>query len=143
MLKKHLGVAPLLSKPQLEEPLLLYLAVLDEGISAILVREGNEHQLPVYYVSKALLPTETRYLDMEKLALALITASRKLRPYFQPTQLKWILKRGRLHEGHKLNCAVRFDFKALNNTAEYEALLAGLRLERKMQVRRLLASSNS
>lgn len=29
-------------------------------------------------------------------------------------------------EGHKLNCAVRFEFKATNNVAEYKALLASL-----------------
>lgn len=32
---------------------------------------------------QALLAIETRYPDMEKLALALITAFQKLRPYFQ------------------------------------------------------------
>ncbi|XP_022891636.1 uncharacterized protein LOC111406442 [Olea europaea var. sylvestris] len=82
-LKKHLGETPLLSKPQPREPLLLYLAISDEAISAVLVREENTHQLPVYYISKALLPAEARYPDMEKLALSLVTASRKLRPYFQ------------------------------------------------------------
>ncbi|XP_022869271.1 uncharacterized protein LOC111388718 [Olea europaea var. sylvestris] len=46
-------------------------------------------------------------------------------------------------EGHKLNCAVRFGFKASNNAVEYEALLAGFRLAREMQVRRLVASSDS
>ncbi|XP_022889077.1 uncharacterized protein LOC111404514 [Olea europaea var. sylvestris] len=46
-------------------------------------------------------------------------------------------------EGHKLNCAVRFGFKISNNGTEYEALLAGLKLARKMQVRRLLASNDS
>ncbi|XP_022880864.1 uncharacterized protein LOC111398160 [Olea europaea var. sylvestris] len=46
-------------------------------------------------------------------------------------------------EGHKLNCTVRFGFKASNNAAEYEALLAGLRLAKQMQVKRVLASSDS
>lgn len=45
--------------------------------------------------------------------------------------------------GHKLNCAIKFGFKASNNTAEYKALLAGLRLSRKIQVKRLMVSSNS
>ncbi|KAL2504489.1 Ribonuclease H [Abeliophyllum distichum] len=76
-LKEHLGHAPLLSKPKAGEPLLLYLAVSEESVSSVLVRE-EEHQLPVYYVSKALLGAEARYPDMEKLALSLITASRKL-----------------------------------------------------------------
>ena len=40
-------------------------------------------QKPIYYTSKALLPAETRYSPAEKMALALVTAARKLRPYFQ------------------------------------------------------------
>jgi ribonuclease HI len=31
-------------------------------------------------------------------------------------------------EGDAVECAMRFDFKATNNQAEYEALLAGLRV---------------
>ena len=39
--------------------------------------------LRIYYTSKALLDEETRYSNLEKLALAQIVAARKLRPYFQ------------------------------------------------------------
>ena len=39
--------------------------------------------MPIFYVSKALIDLETRYLDTEKNALALVVAARKLRPYFQ------------------------------------------------------------
>lgn len=35
-------------------------------------------------------------------------------------------------EGHKLNSTVRFRFKATNNVAEYETLLAGLRLAKEI-----------
>ena len=52
-------------------------------VSSVLVREEGSKQLPIYYVSKALLDAETRYRHMEKLSLALIVAARKLRPYFQ------------------------------------------------------------
>lgn len=44
---------------------------------------------------------------------------------------------------HRLNCAVRFTFKASYNVAEYEAFLDGLRLARKIQVKRLFISSDS
>ncbi|KAL5553887.1 hypothetical protein UlMin_041288 [Ulmus minor] len=40
-------------------------------------------ELLVFYVSRALLDPETRYPEAEKVALALMTATRKLRPYFQ------------------------------------------------------------
>ncbi|XP_022881099.1 uncharacterized protein LOC111398433 [Olea europaea var. sylvestris] len=91
-LKMHLGEASFLSKPQPEESLLLYLVVSDVAVSAILVREENDHQLPVYYDSKVLLPTETRYPDMEKLALALITASRKLSKFDLLSQPRHAIK---------------------------------------------------
>ncbi|CAA7047599.1 unnamed protein product, partial [Microthlaspi erraticum] len=82
-LKNYLTSPPLLSKPKDGEVLLLYLAVSDHAVSAVLVREEENKQYPVYYVSKSLLDAETRYSQLEKLALALITAARKLRPYFQ------------------------------------------------------------
>ena len=40
-------------------------------------------QQPVYYCSQALRGAEERYPKMEKLILALVNSSRKLRPYFQ------------------------------------------------------------
>lgn len=46
-------------------------------------------------------------------------------------------------EGHKLNCLIRFDFKATTNAAKYEAFLADLRLAREMHVKRLVISSDS
>ena len=81
-LKAYL-TTPLLSKPLLGEVLLLYLAVSEHAVRAVLVREEGSKQLPIYYVSKALLDVETRYSHLERLALALIVAARKLRPYFQ------------------------------------------------------------
>ncbi|XP_022855637.1 uncharacterized protein LOC111376864 [Olea europaea var. sylvestris] len=61
----------------------MYLAVSETTISSVLVLEEDEKQLPIYYVSKALLDAETRYSQLEKLALSLVSAARKLRPYFQ------------------------------------------------------------
>ena len=37
----------------------------------------------MYYVSQALRGAEERYLPLEKLTFALVTAARKLKPYFQ------------------------------------------------------------
>ncbi|XP_009601523.1 uncharacterized protein [Nicotiana tomentosiformis] len=53
------------------------------AVSAVLLREDKGKQSPIYYVSKSFLDAETRYPHLEKLALALVMASRKLRPYFQ------------------------------------------------------------
>ena len=81
-LKEHLECLPLLSKPIKGEKLYLYLVVSEEAVSTALVREEEKIQWSVYYVRKRLLDAETRYLELEKLALALIVAPRKLRPYF-------------------------------------------------------------
>ncbi|XP_052288603.1 uncharacterized protein LOC127899294 [Citrus sinensis] len=82
-LKQYLQQAPLLSTPRDGDKLFLYLAVSDRAASSVLVREEEGVQYPIYYTSKALLDAETRYPPLEKWALALVVAARKLRPYFQ------------------------------------------------------------
>ncbi|KAK0573370.1 hypothetical protein LWI29_007156 [Acer saccharum] len=90
-LKTYLKSSPLLSKPKDNETLFIYLAVSDTAVSAVLVREEDNNQHPVYYVSKTLLDAETRYSRLEKLALALVVAARKLRPYFQCHSIKVLI----------------------------------------------------
>ena len=63
--------------------LFLYMAVSNHTTSSVLVKEEEGVQYPIYCTSKALLNVETRYPPLEKLALALVVAVRKLRPYFQ------------------------------------------------------------
>ena len=82
-LKTYLSSPPVLVSPSKGELLTLYLAVLDFSTSAALVRERDTVQQPVYYCSRALRGVEERYPKMEKLILALVTTSKKLRPYFQ------------------------------------------------------------
>lgn len=45
--------------------------------------ECEGRQQPVYFVSKTLTDAEMRYNMIEKLVLALVTAKRKLRQYFE------------------------------------------------------------
>ncbi|XP_059436814.1 uncharacterized protein LOC132169883 [Corylus avellana] len=82
-LKRYLVSPPLLSPAVPGEILYLYLAVSPTAVSAALIREEEEVQKPVYFISRALHGAEERYVQMEKLAFALVIASRKLRPYFQ------------------------------------------------------------
>ena len=82
-LKTYLSSPPILVSPSEGELLTLYLAVSNFATSAALVRERDRVQQPVYYCSRALRGAEERYPKMEKLILALVTTSRKLRPYFQ------------------------------------------------------------
>ena len=46
-------------------------------------------------------------------------------------------------EGNRMHCALRFNFKASNNEAKYEALIAGLKLAKEMKVESLKIFSNS
>ena len=82
-LKAYLFSPPLLSPSKPREELFLYLAVSSAIVSATLVREEDKVQKPECYISRALRGVEERYLPMEKLAFALVTTTRKLKPYFQ------------------------------------------------------------
>ncbi|XP_074352704.1 uncharacterized protein LOC141691851 [Apium graveolens] len=63
-IKEQLENPPMLSKPKDGETLILYLAVSEYSVSAVLVKEEASHQWPVYY------------------------AARKLRPYFQAYRIE-------------------------------------------------------
>ena len=82
-LKTYLTSPPLLNPSKQGETLSLYLAVSLIAISLALIREEDDIQLLVYYTSKVFQGAKERYLAMKKLALALVVAARKLRPYFQ------------------------------------------------------------
>ena len=82
-LKHYLSNPPLLSSSKEGENLYLYLAISTTAISAILIREEDKKQPLVYYVNQAFQGAEAKYPRIEKIAFALIVASRKLRPYFQ------------------------------------------------------------
>ena len=82
-LKTYLSSPPILVSPLKGELLTLYLAVSDFSTSAVLIRDKDRVQHPVYYCSRALRGAEERYPKMEKLILALVTIARNLRPYFQ------------------------------------------------------------
>ena len=67
----------MLTTPEPEDELFMYLSVSDHVVSVVLLRDRGVQQ-PVYYISKTLVNAETRYLPLEKLVLALVHATRKL-----------------------------------------------------------------
>ena len=69
VLKTYLCSPSVLVSPSEGELLTLYLAVSDFSTSAILVREQDRVQQPVYYCSRALRGAEERYPKMEKLMI--------------------------------------------------------------------------
>ncbi|CAL9031392.1 unnamed protein product [Prunus brigantina] len=153
-LKEYMSRAPLLSTPEPGDTLMVYLSISATAVSSVLIRtkEGAEH--PMHYVGKALQDAEARYPDIEKLAFALVVSARRLRPYFQAHTIH-VLTNHPLRQGCGaglvlispdkvvLEYALRFKFHASNNEAEYEALLAGLRLAKEMGARQIQIFSDS
>ena len=89
MVKLLLTKAPILVPPTDGEPLLLYIAATTQVVSAALVVEQEEegHALKVkrhvYFISKVLSNSKTRYSQIQKLLYAVLITKRKLRHYFK------------------------------------------------------------
>jgi hypothetical protein len=73
--------------------MLLYVAASPHAVSATLVqeqdREGTTRQCPVYYVSEVLTTSKCNMTELEKIAYAVVMASRKLRHYFDAFKV-WV-----------------------------------------------------
>ncbi|GKC68070.1 reverse transcriptase domain-containing protein, partial [Tanacetum coccineum] len=82
-MKKLIAELPMLTAPKEKEELIMYLAAAKEAISAVLMTERDGKQMPIYFVSRALQGPEVNYTPMEKLILALVSASKRLKRYFQ------------------------------------------------------------
>ncbi|KAM2273773.1 hypothetical protein ACFX1S_043663 [Malus domestica] len=74
-LKDYISKVPLLSKPEVGDTLIIYLSVLASAVSFILIRKDGNVERHVYYVNNALQDAETRYSNIEKLALALVMSA--------------------------------------------------------------------
>ncbi|CAJ2642757.1 uncharacterized protein LOC123899916 [Trifolium pratense] len=219
-LKQFLASPLILTRPQADKPLQLYLAVSDNAMSSALVQEIGGEEKPVYFVSRVFQGAEMRYQKLERLALAVVITARRLRQYFQShaitvktdypikcvlqkpdlagRMVAWAIElseyditfvpRGSIKsqiladfvlestsppaevESHTWTLSVdgssnlkgsgagivlegpdgvlveqslRFAFRTSNNQAEYEALIAGMKLAKEMEVRRLKAKSDS
>ncbi|GJX99858.1 reverse transcriptase domain-containing protein [Tanacetum coccineum] len=227
-MKKLIAELPTLTAPREHEELIIYLAAAKEAISAVLMTDREGRQIPVYFVSRTLRGPEVNYTPMEKLVLALLSASKRLKRYFQAhtvvvitnqpikqllssseisgRMLKWKFElegydiqyrprtaiKGQIladfiverpeeespdelmtepevlpepwtlftdgsscvdgsgagliltnPEGAEFTYAMRFRFEATNNEAEYEALIAGLRIAEQMGVKNLQANVDS
>ncbi|XP_021755975.1 uncharacterized protein LOC110721126 [Chenopodium quinoa] len=68
--------------PKLREKLQLYISASIHTITVVLLVERQKQQRPIYFVSNVLTEAEKRYPLVEKLAFAVVTTSRKLKPYF-------------------------------------------------------------
>ena len=83
-IKQDLAEPLILVSPRDGETLHLYFAASNLAVCAALFKEfGDDKLRPVFFVSKSLAYAETRYTPLELATLALRTAAKKLRPYFQ------------------------------------------------------------
>ncbi|GJX57044.1 reverse transcriptase domain-containing protein [Tanacetum coccineum] len=156
-MKKLIAKWPMLTAPKEKEELVIYLAAAKEAISSVLMTERDGKQMPIYFVSRALQGPKINYTPMEKLILSLILADFIVeRPEDDPPDTPmedkeelpdpWILFTDGSScidgsgagliitnpEGIEFTYALRFRFDATNNKAEYEALIAGLRIAEQM-----------
>ena len=81
-LKEYLVIPPVLCKPLVGTPLRLYFVVTERAVSAVLARDQDQAQKPIYFVSKVLQGPEVSYQALEKAALAVVFSARRLRHFF-------------------------------------------------------------
>ena len=66
----------LVTMPDPEAPLLLYVVASDHAVSGVLIQEKEEEskaiQQPIYYISEALLGAKLNYIEIEKIAHAVL-----------------------------------------------------------------------
>ena len=89
MVKQLLTKAPILVPSTDGEPILLYIMATTQVVSAALVVEQEEEghtlkvQRPMYFASKVLSDSKTRYPQIQKLLYVVLITKRKLRHYFE------------------------------------------------------------
>ncbi|GJU35676.1 reverse transcriptase domain-containing protein [Tanacetum coccineum] len=146
-MKQLIAELPMLTAPMEREELIVYLVATKEMVSAVLMTEKEAKQMPIYFVSRALRGPEINYTSMEKLVLALVHAKEDSPDTLMEAEEEllepWILFTDESSstdgsgagliltnpEGMELTYALRFRFDAINNEAEYEALIAGFEVE--------------
>ncbi|KAK0600228.1 hypothetical protein LWI29_012865 [Acer saccharum] len=149
-LKDYLGQAPLLSKPETGETLYMYLSVSEAATSSVLKPEVSGRltkwaielsEFDVEYLPRTAIKAQAVADFVAEFTEPSIEVARMMVEQNKKI-FKWQLcvdGLSNMHgsgagvvvstpEGDSVECALRFDFKATNNQAEYEALIAGLKV---------------
>nr|GEV27058.1 reverse transcriptase domain-containing protein [Tanacetum cinerariifolium] len=163
-LKQHLSELPLLVAPKPQEEMIMYLFATYGAVSAILMTEKGTTQTPIYFISRALQGSELNYSPMEKLVLSLVFIAKRLRRRSLASRAGSNNSRRTMDvlidssscmdgsgagliltnpEGVEFTYALRFQFTAFNNEAEYEALVVGLRIAVRMGVKNVQVNVDS
>nr|GEX95882.1 hypothetical protein [Tanacetum cinerariifolium] len=132
--------------PKPKEELIVNLSASYEAISAVLITKRGTVQTPVYFVSRALQGLEL-YFDGKASSVTSFHSQEASETLFTDG-LSFVdgscsgIILTRL-EGTKFTYALRFQFAASNNEAEYEALIAGLWIAAHMGVQNVHVSVDS
>ncbi|XP_070667837.1 uncharacterized protein [Malus domestica] len=129
-LKKYLPSPPLLSKPEAAEDLFIYLAVSKVEVSSDLIQEEMGAQLPrpndaleaAERILATLIPSDKDFWHLHIDGASNYKGSGAGVVLVTPN-------------GSMLEQAITLGFKTSNNEAEYEALLAGLRIAKDLAVK--------
>ncbi|GJY35620.1 reverse transcriptase domain-containing protein [Tanacetum coccineum] len=140
-IKKLIAELPMLTLPKEKEELIIYLAAAKEAISAVLMTEREGKQIPVPRAS-------IKGQILEDFIVERPEEESPDVPITEPEEIPepWTLFTDGSScidgsgagliltnpEGVEFTYAMRFRFEATNNEAEYEALIAGLRIARQM-----------
>uniref|UniRef100_A0A2N9FLD8 Uncharacterized protein n=1 Tax=Fagus sylvatica TaxID=28930 RepID=A0A2N9FLD8_FAGSY len=158
------------SPSQTGEALYLYLAVSASAVSSALIREEERVQKPVYYTSRAL---KRPYFQAHSIIVMTDYPIRKAmnKPDAAGRLVQWSIEMGEFDIDYQPRTAIKAQalvdfiaefthplkedekseegeawtlrFRATNNEAEYEALLAGLKLSKSMGIKALTIKSDS
>jgi hypothetical protein len=77
-IKEYLARPPMLVPPKWDRSFYIYLSVGDTSIASAVVQVCDSKEKVVFYLSRRMLDTETRYHEMEKLCLYLFITCTKL-----------------------------------------------------------------
>ncbi|KAJ9561561.1 hypothetical protein OSB04_006721 [Centaurea solstitialis] len=150
MKEQYIMSPPLLTKPQIGKTLQLYLALSTSAVSAILVREEDNEQRPIYYISKSLLDAETSpELEPMTQTEVSIVAIQDDTPWIMHIDGSSNIRGSGLGvvlrslQGGKMVYSIQCDFKTTNNEAEYEALITGMDMAYSLGAQNLHVRSDS
>ncbi|GJV35728.1 reverse transcriptase domain-containing protein [Tanacetum coccineum] len=129
-IKELLESLPMVTAPIKGETLIRYLAASEESISAVLMAERGKKQVLVYFQGAKDEEAKRKEPEPEK-AWKLFTDGVSSS---DGSGAGLILVSP---EGKEYTNALRLEFEITNNEAEYEALLAGLRIANEMKVQEL------
>nr|GEV92175.1 hypothetical protein [Tanacetum cinerariifolium] len=162
-MKQLIAKLPMLTAPMEKKELIVYLAAAKKTVSAVLITKREAKQMHIYFVSRALRGPELNYTSMEKLVLALVHASViKTGSSREATEMEYQI--GRIRNtvqtksiSQRADTLMETKEEILEpwilfadessctdgSEIEYEALIARLRIAKKMGVKNLQENVDS